>query len=106
MHNEYCQVQEWKEKLNEFRELVKKLHEADIEIILDVVYNHTAEGNHNGPVYSYKGIDNSTYYLITSNQNDPYANYTGTGNTIHSQNRNVRRFIMGQPQVLGKRNAC
>ncbi len=94
VHNEYTQIPAWTEKINEFREMVKKLHEAGIEVILDVVYNHTAEGNHNGPTYSYKGIDNSTYYLISPNPNDPYSNYTGTGNTIHSQNRTVRRLIM------------
>ena len=51
---------------NEFRAMVKALHDADIEVILDVVYNHTAEGDQRGPVYSYKGIDNSTYYLMSS----------------------------------------
>ena len=59
--------------------MVKALHEADIEVILDVVYNHTAEGDQRGPVYSYKGIDNSTYYLMSSQPGDPYANYSGTG---------------------------
>lgn len=79
---------------NEFRRMVKALHEADIEIILDVVFNHTAEGNHNGPCYSFKGIDNSTYYMMTGNPQEPYMNYSGTGNTLHCANRYVRRMIL------------
>ena len=67
---------------NEFRAMVKALHEADIEVILDVVYNHTAEGDQRGPVYSYKGIDNSTYYLMSGQPGNPYADYSGTGNTL------------------------
>lgn len=94
VHNEYTNGAHVCEQLNEFRNMVKELHKADIEVILDVVYNHTVEGNQYGPTYSFKGIDNSTYYLITPNPDDPYANYAGTGNTIHSQNRTVRRMII------------
>lgn len=82
------------EQHNEFRAMVKALHQADIEVVLDVVYNHTAEGNHEGPVYSFKGIDNSTYYLISDRSFDPYANFSGTGNTMHCANRNVRKMIL------------
>jgi len=79
---------------DEFRMMVKALHEAGIEVLLDVVYNHTCEGDHTGPVYSFKGIDNSTYYVAAGNRETPYANYSGTGNTLHTANRTVRRLIV------------
>ena len=66
--------------------MVKALHAAGIEVILDVVYNHTAEGNQLGPVYSCKGIDPATYYLLTDDPSAPYRDYSGTGNTFHSAN--------------------
>jgi len=81
-------------QLAEFREMVDSLHAADIEIILDVVYNHTCEGNDLGPTYSFKGIDNSTYYMVTGNPQQPYSNFSGTGNTLHTANRVVRRLIL------------
>jgi glycogen operon protein len=79
---------------NEFREMVKALHAAGIEVILDVVFNHTAEADHRGPCYSYKGIDNSTYYMTSGNPDQPYENYSGTGNTLHCANRYVSRMIL------------
>ena len=79
---------------NEFRAMIKALHEADIEVVLDVVYNHTGEGDHTGPVYSYKGIDNSTYYLIADRPDAPYENFSGTGNTLNCANQYVRKMIM------------
>src|SRR5208282_4381045 len=79
---------------NAFRAMVKALHAADIEVILDVVYNHTAEGDQRGPVYSYKGIDNSTYYLMSGRPGSPYENFSGTGNTLHCSNRFVRKMIV------------
>jgi glycogen operon protein len=79
---------------NEFREMVKRLHAAGIEVILDVVYNHTGEGDHRGPVYSFKGIDNSTYYLMAGDPAAPYANFSGTGNTLHCANRYVRKLTL------------
>jgi len=79
---------------NEFRTMVKALHQADIEVILDVVYNHTAEGNHNGPTYTFKGIDNSTYYLIADQPRDPYQNFSGAGNTLNCANHYVRKMIL------------
>ncbi len=79
---------------NEFRALADALHQADIELLLDVVYNHTAEGDHHGPIYSFKGIDNSTYYLCSGDPDRPYLDYTGTGNTVHTANRHVRRVIL------------
>lgn len=78
----------------EFRRLVKALHEAEIEVILDVVYNHTAEAGAEGPCYSYKGIDNSTYYLMTDDPNRPYADFSGTGNTFHTANPYARKLIL------------
>ncbi len=80
--------------LAEFADMVRALHEADIEVILDVVYNHTAEGDHHGPVYSFKGIDNDTYYLMLDAPDAPYANFSGTGNTLNSSDRCVRKMVL------------
>jgi len=79
---------------NEFRQLVSALHKAGIEVIIDVVYNHTAEGDHGGPTYSLKGIDNSTFYMMTADRDRPYANHSGTGNTLHTANYYVRKMIL------------
>jgi glycogen operon protein len=78
---------------DEFRDMVKALHRAGIEVILDVVFNHTAEGDHSGPTLSFKGVDNATYYML---QQDPsrYSNYSGTGNTLNPDNSIVRRMIL------------
>jgi glycogen operon protein len=78
----------------EFRQMVKALHAAGIEVILDVVYNHTGEGDESGPTYSFKGIDNSTYYLGNRQGPSRYANWSGTGNTLHCANRAVRTMIV------------
>jgi len=93
-HNAYTSVKDSSGQLNEFKLMVRELHKAGIEVILDVVYNHTTEGNHLGPVYSFKGIDNSTYYLINEDLGDAYFNYSGTGNTLHTKNSYVRRMIL------------
>jgi len=77
--------------IDSFRAMVAALHDADIEVVLDVVYNHTGEGGGGGPIYSFKGIDNSTYYLMNGSR---YADFTGTGNTIHANNRYVRKMIL------------
>ena len=79
---------------DDFREMVKQLHEAGIEVILDVVYNHTAEGDEHGPTYCFKGIDNSTYYVVSGDPARPYQNFSGTGNTLHTANRAVRQLIV------------
>ena len=79
---------------NEVRDMIKALHQADIEVVLDVVYNHTGEGDHKGPIYSYRGIDNSTYYLMGDRPEAPYENFSGTGNTLNTANPYVRRMIM------------
>jgi isoamylase len=79
--------------INEFRDMVKALHAAGIEVILDVVYNHTCEGNHLGPTLSFKGIDNRSYYRLTE---DPryYLDFTGTGNTLNTSHPAMLRLVM------------
>jgi isoamylase len=79
--------------MDEFRDMVKALHRAGIEVILDVVFNHTAEGGHSGPTLSFRGLDNSAYYIL---EHDPslYANYSGTGNTLNANHPIVRRMIL------------
>ncbi len=79
--------------LKEFRMMVRALHEAGIEVLLDVVYNHTAEGNEIGPTYSYRGIDNTTYYLLEQDRRR-YRNDSGTGNTLNCANAYVRKMIL------------
>ena len=74
--------------------MVKALHAANIEVILDVVYNHTGEGDDRGPMYSFKGIDNSTYYLMSGDPKAPYENFSGTGNSLNCANRYVRKMIV------------
>ncbi len=78
----------------EFKTMVKTLHSAGLEVILDVVYNHTAEGNHNGPTLSLKGIDNTTYYRLVPDNPRYYMDYTGTGNTLNMQHPRVLQLIM------------
>jgi len=79
--------------LDEFRDMVKALHRAGIEVILDVVFNHTAEGDHRGPTLSFRGLDNPTYYLLEEDRSR-YANYSGTGNTLNANHPIVRRMIV------------
>jgi len=78
----------------EFKTMVKTLHSAGLEVILDVVYNHTAEGNHLGPTLSLKGIDNSTYYRLVADNSRYYMDYTGTGNTLNMRHPRVLQLIM------------
>ena len=79
--------------VNEFRDMVKALHRAGIEVILDVVFNHTAEGSHDGPTLSFRGFDNTTYYILEQDRSS-YANYSGTGNTLNTNHPIVRRMII------------
>jgi isoamylase len=79
--------------VDEFRDMVKALHRAGIEIILDVVFNHTAEGNHSGPTLSFRGLDNNAYYILEQDRSR-YANYSGTGNTLNANHPIVRRMIL------------
>jgi isoamylase len=80
--------------IREFKTMVKTLHSAGLEVILDVVYNHTAEGNHLGPTLSLKGIDNSTYYRLMPDDPRHYMDYTGTGNTLNMRHPRVLQLIM------------
>ena len=82
------------EQVGEFKSMVKAMHRAGIEVILDVVYNHTAEGNHLGPTLSFKGIDNATYYRTVTDQPRYYMDYTGTGNTLNVRHPQVLKLIM------------
>ena len=79
--------------LREFKEMVARFHDAGLEVILDVVYNHTAEGNERGPTLSFKGIDNVSYYRLMPNQKRYYINDTGTGNTLNLSNMPVIRMV-------------
>jgi isoamylase len=81
------------QQVTEFKNMVKELHKAGIEVILDVVYNHTAEGNHLGPTLSFKGIDNTAYYRLMPDKRY-YMDYTGTGNTLNANLPNVLRLMM------------
>jgi glycogen operon protein len=80
--------------VNEFKTMVKRLHEAGIEVILDVVYNHTAEGNHLGPTLSFRGIDNAAYYRLVPDDRRFYIDYTGTGNTLNMTHPRTLQLIM------------
>jgi len=82
------------EQLYEFKAMVKALHAAGIEVILDVVYNHTAEGNHLGPMLSFKGVDNASYYRLSPEDPRYYMDFTGTGNSLNHVNPNVLRLVM------------
>jgi glycogen operon protein len=79
--------------IDEFRDMVKALHRAGIEVILDVVYNHTAEGNHEGPTLSFRGFENEAYYILEPDKRY-YGNYTGCGNTLDASNPFARRMII------------
>jgi glycogen operon protein len=81
-------------QVREFKQMVKALHEAGIEVILDVVYNHTCEGNHLGPMLSMKGIDNLTYYRQVQDNPRYYMDYTGTGNTLNVRHPQVLKLLM------------
>ena len=82
------------EQVIEFKNMIKSLHKAGIEVILDVVYNHTAEGNHLGPTLSFRGIDNTSYYRISPENPRFYVDFTGTGNSLNMRHPNVIQLIM------------
>ena len=92
-HQAYSSRQDPLGPVDEFRDMVKALHRAGIEVILDVVFNHTAEGDHRGPTLSLRGLDNKTYYILEQDRSR-YANYTGTGNTLNANHPIVRRMIV------------
>ena len=91
--------------LDEFRDMVKALHRAGIEVILDVVYNHTAEGDHTGPTMCFRGFENNSYYLLEPDKSQ-YANYTGCGNTLDASNPVVRRLILDSLHYWVEPDAC
>jgi len=93
-HSEYAATGRRGEQVREFKGMVKALHRAGIEVILDVVYNHTAEGNHLGPVLSFKGVDNSSYYRLMPDDPRHYMDFTGTGNSLNPVHPSVLRLIM------------
>ena len=93
-HAGYAATGETGEQVREFKGMVKALHRAGIEVILDVVYNHTAEGNHLGPVLSFKGVDNQAYYRLMPDDPRFYMDFTGTGNSLNVVNPSVLRMIM------------
>ena len=90
----YCSSGDRGEQVREFKEMVKALHGAGIEVILDVVYNHTCEGNHMGPTLSWRGVCNTTYYRLVEGDPQFYMDYTGTGNTLNVRNPQVLKMIM------------
>jgi isoamylase len=81
-------------QIRDFKEMVRKLHENDIEVILDVVYNHTGEGNEMGPTISFRGIDNTTYYRLDQSNPRKYVDFTGTGNSMNARHPQVLQLIM------------
>lgn len=95
-HQQYASDQSIGGAINEFKTLVRELHKNDIEVILDVVYNHTTEGDQNGPTYSFKGFDNDCYYMASKGEDGKYyyANYTGVGNTVNCSNMASRQLII------------
>ncbi|MFT6986309.1 MAG: isoamylase [Psychromonas sp.] len=93
VHREYSSDKSRLGPINEFRKMVKALHAADIEVILDVVYNHTAEGGEGGPTFSLRGFDNRDYYML-SKDNLHYMNFSGCGNTLNGTHSVVRRMII------------
>jgi isoamylase len=93
-HNGYSSSGDRGEQVQEFKAMVRSLHEAGIEVILDVVYNHTAEGNHLGPTLSFRGLDNAAYYRLVDDNPAMYMDYTGTGNSLNARNPHALQLIM------------
>ena len=93
-HNEYSSTGELGQQAQEFKSMVRAMHEAGIEVILDVVYNHTAEGNHLGPTLSLKGIDNCAYYRLEADNLRHYTDFTGTGNSLNMRHPRTIQLVM------------
>ncbi|PSK97992.1 glycogen operon protein [Murinocardiopsis flavida] len=93
-HEEYAAYRGRGNQVQEFKTMVRTLHEAGIEVVLDVVYNHTAEGNHLGPVLSMRGIDNASYYRLVDDDPRYYMDYTGTGNSLNARDPHSLQLIM------------
>ena len=92
-HGAYCSAGTRGQQVGEFKSMVKALHAAGIEVILDVVYNHSGEGNPDGPTVAFRGLDNPTYYWLDTNDPSNYYDYSGTGNTLDAGQREVLRLI-------------
>ncbi|MER3390485.1 MAG: glycogen debranching protein GlgX [Microcella sp.] len=93
-HNAYSSSGDRGQQVQEFKSMVRELHAAGIEVVLDVVYNHTAEGNHMGPLLSFKGIDNAAYYRLMEDEPQYYRDYTGTGNSLNVRHPHSLQLIM------------
>jgi isoamylase len=93
-HNRYSSAGQRGEQVGEFKSMVKALHEAGIEVILDVVYNHTAEGDHMGPTLSFRGIDNAAYYQLDGSERWRYLDYTGCGNSLNARHPHALQLVM------------
>jgi glycogen operon protein len=93
-HNKYSSAGQRGEQVSEFKSMVKALHEAGIEVILDVVYNHTAEGDHMGPTLSFRGIDNAAYYRLSDHERWRYLDYTGCGNSLNARHPHSLQLVM------------
>lgn len=93
-HQDYCSSNKLGAQVNEFKEMVKALHKAGMEVILDVVYNHTGEGNHMGPTLTLRGIDNASYYRMVEGDERYYMDYTGCGNSLNVRHPQVLKLIM------------
>jgi isoamylase len=93
-HNDYASAGQTGQQVNEFKAMVRTLHQAGIEVILDVVYNHTAEGNHLGPTLCFRGIDNAAYYRLVAKDPTFYYDTTGTGNSLNVQHPHTLQLIM------------
>ena len=93
-HAEYAQPSSPGAAVNEFKAMVRDMHDAGIEVILDVVYNHTAEGNHQGPTIGFRGIDNANYYRLVDGDERHYMDYTGTGNSLNVRQPHTLQLIM------------
>ncbi|AOW92821.1 glycogen debranching enzyme GlgX [Rhodococcus sp. WMMA185] len=93
-HNEYSLAEKPGAAVSEFKWMVRTFHEAGIEVILDVVYNHTAEGNHLGPTICFRGIDNAAYYRLVDGNAEHYKDYTGTGNSLDARHPHTLQLIM------------
>ncbi|RYF06237.1 MAG: glycogen debranching enzyme GlgX, partial [Deltaproteobacteria bacterium] len=93
-HNEYSSLGQRGQQVQEFKQMVKTMHAAGIEVILDVVYNHTPEGNHLGPTLSLRGLDNAAYYRLVEGNPQYYRDYTGTGNSLNMRHPHTLQLIM------------
>ena len=93
-HQDYAAAKKPGAAVSEFKNMVRAFHDNDIEVILDVVYNHTTEGNHMGPTLSFRGIDNAAYYRLVDDDRQHYMDYTGTGNSLNVRHPHTLQLIM------------